>query len=314
MLRVQHRVEEEERAALCKASHTFHLVFVNRVAHRLAEARMGIQHEAVILAHGFHRGAARKNGLASSAVTREIVIDNRAGQNDMIHVTDILIDQHRRAAGGLTKIEEVLIHMAVRIDHLHAGSDFRPHGFNHFVMRHIAVSAEREHDLHVFVRNTKSVHFIKEHRHEVVRIRNAREVVADEGDRLPRLHDFIQRRASDRMADGFKHPAFDIRHRSEILSTDLLQDERVIQRELLAATPIGEVIATNCHLNLNFLQKERKTASKCSVQKRCFRSGLSGEMHPGRKIGLLRGSGRIRCRFVRALETPLARPDSGFNA
>ena len=116
------------------------------------------------------------------------------------------------------------------------------------------------------------------------------------------------------MADGFKHPAFDIRHRREILCTDLLQDERVIQGELLAAAPIGEVIATNCHLNLNFLQKERKTASKCSVQKRCFRSGLSGEMNPGRKIGLLRGSGRIRCRFVRALETPLTRPDSGFNA
>ena len=258
MLCVQHGVEEEERAALRKARHAFHLVLIDRVAHRLAKTRMRIQHEAVILAHGFHRGAARKNSLAPSAVAREIVVNNRAGQNDVVHVTDVLIDQHRRTAGSLPEIKEVLIHMAVRIDHLHSRGDFRAHGFDHFIMRHIAVGAERKHDLHVLIRNAEPVHFIKEHRHEVVRIRNAREVVADEGDRLSRLHDFIKRRAADRMADGFKHPAFDVRHRREILCTDLLQDERVIQGELLAATPIGEVIATNCHLNLNFLQKERE--------------------------------------------------------
>lgn len=63
MLRVENGVEEKERAALRKERDALHLVFIAGVARGAAERGVFVEHEAVVDAHGLHRGAAGRIAL-----------------------------------------------------------------------------------------------------------------------------------------------------------------------------------------------------------------------------------------------------------
>ena len=207
---VEDRVEEKERAAFRKERHSFHLVFVAGVAVRNAELRMFVEHEAVVDAHGFHRCAPGENRLAPAAVAREVVVHDRARQNDVVDVAELFVDPDGRTARGGAEVFEVFRAGRNRVVGLQAPRNVRTHLCDDFFVGHFAVRAEGENDLHVRVGNAESVEFVHENGHEVEAVRNARRVVADEGHGVAGLHDLFERGRADRVTYGVEHRFGDV--------------------------------------------------------------------------------------------------------
>ena len=247
VLGVENGVEEEEGAALRKERDPFHLVFVAGVPLRDAEARLFVEHEAVVDAHGLHGGAARKNGLAAAAVAREVVVHDRPGEDHVVDVAEFLVNPDGRAAGSVAEVFEVFRLRGDGIEHAKARGDFLAHLLDHLFVRHFAVRAEREDDLHVFVGDAEAVHFVHEHGHEVKAVRDARRIVADEGDGVAGLDDFRDRGKTDRVVDGFENAFGDVFHDGEGLGADFLEDEFVVEFEGLAAAAVGKVKGADRH-------------------------------------------------------------------
>lgn len=109
-------------------------------------------------------------------------------------------------------------------------------------MRHVAVRAEREDDVHILIFDTELVEFVNENRHEVVTVGNARRVVADESHRVARLDDLVDGFATDRVVNGIKHALFDVAHRREFFSADFLDDKAFVDGKLFAAAAVGKVV------------------------------------------------------------------------
>ena len=229
MLRIQDGVKQEERASFCEECDTFHLVFIAGVAGGLAEAGCRIEHEAVVDANRFHGCAVRKNGFTAAAVPAEIVMNDCAGQNDVVDVTKVLIDPDRRSAGSRAEVLKVFLFIAETVVHLEARSDIFAYGFDHFLIGHRTMSAERKDDMHIFVLDAELVHLIDKNRHEVEAVGDTRRVIADEGNLLTRLDDLVDRRASDRVVDRLKNFVGDVFHRLELFGADFLQHQCLIE-------------------------------------------------------------------------------------
>ena len=187
MLRIQDGVKQEERASFCEESDTFHLVFIAGVARGLAEAGCRIEHEAVVNADRFHGSAARENSLATAAVTAKVMMNDRARQNDMVDVAEVLIDPNRCSARSRTEVLEVFLLIAEAVVHLQTRSNILAHSFDHFFFGHRAVRAEREDNVHIFVFDAELIHLVDENRHKVEAVCDACRVIADEGNLLARF-------------------------------------------------------------------------------------------------------------------------------
>ena len=248
VLRVQDGVEEEERAALGEERDALHLVLVAGVARRAAERGVFVEHEAVVDANGLHRGAAGKDGLSAAAVAGEVVVHDRAREDHVVDVAELLVDVHGRSAGGRAEVFEVVVIRADAVVHLEAGGDVFAHALDHFLVRHGAVGPEREDDLHVLVLHAETVHLIDEHRHEVEAVGDAGRVVADEGDGVAGLDDLFDRRAVDRVADRLEHAAPDVLHRRELFGADHLQNAVLFNGKGFATAPVGEVVGLHGHV------------------------------------------------------------------
>ena len=159
VLGIENGVEEEQRTTLGKERDAFHLVFIARIADGAAESGILVEHEAVIDAHRFHGGATRQNGLAAAAVAREVVVHDGARQNDVIDVAQMLVDPHGSAAARRAEVFEVFVLGGGAVVHLQARGNFFAYGFDHFLMRHVAVRAQREDDVHVFVLDAELVNY-----------------------------------------------------------------------------------------------------------------------------------------------------------
>ena len=242
VLGIENGVEEEQRTTLGKERDAFHLVFIARIADGAAESGILVEHEAVIDAHRFHGGATRQNGLAAAAVAREVVVHDGARQNDVIDVAQMLVDPHGSAAARRAEVFEVFVLGGGAVVHLQARGNFFAYGFDHFLMRHVAVRAQREDDVHVFVLDAELVEFIDEHRHEVVAVCHARRIVADEGHRIARLDDLVDRFTSDRVVDSIKHALLDVTHRREFFGADFLDDKAFVNGKLFAAAAVGKIV------------------------------------------------------------------------
>ena len=120
VLGIENSVEEKQRTALSKERDAFHLVFVAGIADRAAQTCIFIEHEAVVDAHRFHGGAARQNGLAASAVAREVVMHDGTRENDVIDVAQMLVDPHGSAAARRTEVFEVFVLGGGAVVHLQA--------------------------------------------------------------------------------------------------------------------------------------------------------------------------------------------------
>ena len=160
----------------------------------------------------------------------------------MIDVAQMLIDPHRRAAARRAEVFEVFVFGGRAVVHLQARRNLFSHRFNHFFMRHVAVRAQREDDVHILIFDTELVEFVNENRHEVVTVGNARRVVADESHRVARLDDLVDGFATDRVVNGIKHALFDVAHRREFFSADFLDDKAFVDGKLFAAAAVGKVV------------------------------------------------------------------------
>ena len=109
-------------------------------------------------------------------------------------------------------------------------------------MRHVAVRAQREDDVHVFVLDAELVEFVDEHRHEVVAVCHARRIVANESHRIARLDDLVDGFATDRVVDSIKHALLDVTHRREFFGADFLDDKAFVNGKLFAAAAVGKVV------------------------------------------------------------------------
>ena len=203
---------------------------------------MFIEHEAVVHAHGFHRGAPGENCLAAAAVAREVVVHDGARHDDVVYVADMFVDPHGRAAARGAEVFKVFLLGAGAVVHLKARGDVFPDGFHHFFVGHVAVGAQREEDVHVFVFDAQLIHFVNEHRHEVKAVGDAGGIVADEGHGVAGLHDFIDGLTADRMVDGVQNACLHIFHHRKFFSADFLDDEVFIIIKRLAAVPVGEIV------------------------------------------------------------------------
>lgn len=139
--------------------------------------------------------------------------------------------------GGGAEIFEIVVVRADAVEHLEAGGDVFAHALDHFLVRHGAVRAEREDDLHVLVLDAQAVHFVDQDRHEVVAVGDAGRVVADEGDGVAGLDDFVERRAADRVADRLENARPDVLHRREVFGADHLQNAVFFNGKGFAAAP-----------------------------------------------------------------------------
>ena len=249
VLGVENRVKEKERAALGEKRHAFHLVFVAGVAGGKPEACVLVEHKAVIDAYRFHRGAPGENGLSAAAVTGEVVVHDGAGEDHVIDVADVFVKPHRGAARGGAEVLEVFLLGAGAVVHLEARGNVLAHGFDHFFVRHVAVGAERKDDVHVFVFDTQLIQFVDQNRHEVKAVGNAGGVVADKGDGIPGLDDFVDGLTADRVVDRVKDALLDVGHRREFFGAHFFENVRVINGKLLAAVAVGEVKGLDGHEN-----------------------------------------------------------------
>jgi len=268
VLRVQHRVEEEEVAALREPLHAFHLVLVTGVACGDPEPHAVIHHPLVIHADRFHRRAPRENRLPASPEPREVVEDDRSRENHVVDVAEQFIDEHRRPARRLPEVLEILVRVAVGIKHRDTGGNLFPHRFRHLVPRHLPVGSERKDDLHVVIRGPEAVQFIQEHRHEVERIRDAGEVVTDKADGVARFHPFVERSDPNRVPDRFEDLRFHrfLRDRGEGLRP-VFSDYFVLrQRHGFHGVAIRELIRLQRHFSIPINRDRLPSTRRCRPQ------------------------------------------------
>ena len=165
----------------------------------------------------------------------------------MVDVAEFLVNPDGGAAGSVAEVFEIFRLRGDGIEHAKARGYVLTHLLDHFLVRHLAVRAERKDDLHVFVGDAETIHFVDEHGHEVEAVRDARRVVADEGDGVAGLDDFLNRRKTDRVTDGFEDAFGHIFHDGEGFGADFLEDEFVVEFEVLAAAAVGKVKGTDRH-------------------------------------------------------------------
>ena len=242
MFGIQDRVEQNDTASFSPECHAFHLILIDRIPRRAAEPSVRIHHEAVVVAHGFHGCATRQHSLTASAVAAEIMMHDCAGQNHMITMADVLIDQDRREATRRAEILKVTGHIAVTVIHPQTASYFFADPFCHFFLRHQAMRPERENDLHVLIRNPEPIHLIDQDRHKVKAVGHTRRVIADKGHGIPRLDDLIDWLLSNRMVNRIEHGLLDVRQRLDRRHIDFLDDLALIEGKALRATAIMKSI------------------------------------------------------------------------
>ena len=114
-------------------------------------------------------------------------------------------------------------------------------------MGHVAVGSQGKDDVHVFVFDAQFIKFVNEHRHEVKAVCHTRGVVADKGDGIPGLDDFVDGLAADRMVDRVKNALLDVGHRREFFGAHFFENVRVINGKLLAAVAVGKVKGLDGH-------------------------------------------------------------------
>ena len=117
MLSIQDRIKKKYGMVFGKHGHTFHLVFINRIADSFTQTCIRIQHKAVVDTYGFHSCNPRQNGFPSAAVTTEIMMYDRSSHNNVIDMTDMLIEPDRRTAGGITEILKILTDLGITVIH-----------------------------------------------------------------------------------------------------------------------------------------------------------------------------------------------------
>ena len=250
MLGVENGVEEEEGAALRKERHTFHLVVVAGVAFHAAEAGLFGKHVAVVHADRFHRGAARKDGLSAAAVAGEVVVNDRTREEDVVDMAEFLVDPDGSAERRRAEVFKVVLVGRDAVVHLDAAGNFGAHFLFHLFGRHGAVRAEREDDLHVFVRNAELIHLVDENRHEDFAVGDAGRIVADEGDRVAGLHDLIDGGQTDRMVERFKNVLVHVLHDFKGFGADDLQHIVGVVLKGFPAVSVSEVISCKRHVFL----------------------------------------------------------------
>ena len=168
------------------------------------------------------------------------MVHNRAGQDHVINVAKQLIDPNRRAAACVAEIFKIVLIGGDAVMHLDARGNFFADLFNHLLVSHHTVRAQREDDTHIFVRDTQAIHLIDENRHKVVAVGNARRVIANKGYGITGLYDFRQRRRSDRVGNRIQNPLLDVLHRREIFRTNNLQNIVFFIIKGLRAVTVGK--------------------------------------------------------------------------
>ena len=151
-------------------------------------------------------------------------MDNSACQNNVVNITQELIDPNRRTTARIAKVLEIVRIGGDTVIHLDAGGDFFSNLLNHFFMRHHTVRSQRKNDPHIFIGHTQTIHFIDKHRHEVVTVGNTCRVIANKSNRITRLNNFRQSRRANRMIDRIQNTLFNVLHRREIFGTNDLQN------------------------------------------------------------------------------------------
>ena len=227
---------------------------------------MRIHHEAVIMPNGFHRSASRKNRLTAAAITTEIMMNDRSSQNNMITVADMLIDQYRGKAARRAKILKIPRNVAVAVVHPQTAGYYLTDAFSHFFLRHQTMRSQRKDDLHIFIRNTKPVHFIDQNRHEIKTVGHTGRIIADKSNGISRLNDLVDRLLTDRMINGIQHGLLHISQRSNGRHLHLADQTRFIQRKRLGSMPIRKRISFHPDILLNNKKKMTSIVSSFSLR------------------------------------------------
>ncbi len=154
---------------------------------------------------GFHRCHTRQNSLATAAITGKIMVNDRACQNNMVHVTNQFVDPDRCPERGVTEIFKVVLSLGITVIHFDAAGDFFTNAFDHFFMCHQPMRAKRKNNAHIFIFNAILVQFIDQNRHEIEAVSDTCRVVTDKGHCLAWLYDFINWFRTDRMINGIEN-------------------------------------------------------------------------------------------------------------
>ncbi|MPM53638.1 hypothetical protein SDC9_100407 [bioreactor metagenome] len=133
------------------------------------------------------------------------MVYNRSGQNNVVNITNKLIDPDRGTKRCITEILEIILSLGITVEHFDAACNFFTNAFDHFFVRHQPVRAQRKNNAHIFIFNAELVQFINQNRHEIEAVSDTRRVVTDKGHCLAWLYNFINWLRTDRMINGIKN-------------------------------------------------------------------------------------------------------------
>ena len=185
----------------------------------------------MIFANGLIGCHAGKQRLATAAESGEKMMNDAAGQDDVVRFRHFFVEINRRAARGFAEILKLRRIFAVTVVHFYFCRDISADFLDHLGLRHQSVATECEHNAHIIIRHADRMNFVNQYRQKNMRIRHSGRIVYNERDSLSGTDDLPQRRSADRLADRRLNRGDRVRQNRIILDCQFCLDQRRVERE-----------------------------------------------------------------------------------
>ena len=169
------------------------------------------------------------------------MMNDTAGEDDVVHITDMLINPDWGSPWGSSKILEILWLSGNTVVHFHSWRDICPNGLHHLLVGHCTMSPEGEENVHVVIFYAEFVHFIKKNRHEFKWVCNTSQVITNKGDLLSGLDNLINWRKTNGVVEDVMNSRFQIFDWFERFCSNLFNDSFFFERKGFFALTIGKL-------------------------------------------------------------------------